>query len=1049
MQKKTAHITIYKASAGSGKTYALTKEYIRLLLRAPGNFKHILAVTFTNKASGEMKERILYTLYAISNKYDSVQYANELCEEFSLKPIELQEKAQRVLHDILHNYSFFYVETIDTFFQRIIRNFAKELGLQSYFGLELDINKIIQLSLQELFANIHEQPTLQQWLIDYSYAQIDEGKSRNVFDNLMKDSKILFQEDYMKLSQNPIPFTDIVAFFASLEQSIEAFQNKVCDLALQAIGIIASHGLECADFKGVSASCMKPLYAISQKQYDVKLSKLEQILSTDNWFTKTSQYTHLVALLEQAGLLRMISSIYELFAGAEGVKYRTALLMKERKYSVGMLQAMQQSIDTYCKEQDVFLISNTNMFLQSIIQDSDAPFVYEKIGCFIRHIMIDEFQDTSHMQWRNFLPLISNAVSEGGSALVVGDVKQSIYRFRNGDWSLLHDKIYSDFAQNISEISLQQNWRSRAHVIQFNNTFFTLFSSSIQHVFSKQLQEQGLGAISETLQAIIPSLYADVEQHIPARSNDGGYVQVLSISPQEGYDYQQSVFEQLLADVLQLFKQGYVPDDIVFLCKDKKQIREIVAFFNQKKREYPHYAQAFSIVTGEGLALSESTVIQFVLAYLQWIEQPYNRYFKALVYTLYEQLHNQQDVCDIAFVNSVETLLGVEPRVSKTDSLYQIIETILHDFALNEITDEFVYIVEFQNVVYSYAKNNSVSISQFMEWWNEKQADLYIKQEPQGYMRAMTIHKSKGLQFSVVLLPFVNWKFSKPNIPIICDTAHTDFSAMPFAYVSQNKALGDSQFSEQYAVELMQNYIDNLNVLYVACTRAVDVLCMYVPEKSNKDTISNAVAGCLPYIDVSALQRAEGGSLYVGEIPKRVQTELVHTPLVYEYPIYNEQPALLPVPETIRFVERMFEQRAEQLHGIRMHRLFEFVIHIEDIPAAVNKIIAEGLLKKTDRDAYIDYCTHAIEQSNAMQWFDTAYTIVTEQGILTPQGEKRPDRIVFTSDTTLDVIDYKFTIEQDATHIRQVQEYTTILNSMGYHTKGYVWYVLQNRVVGV
>lgn len=1050
MHNNSAHITIYKASAGSGKTYALTKEYIRMLLAAPGNYKHILAVTFTNKACGEMKERILHTLYTLSNNYDSVQYANELCEEFSLKPIELQKKAQRVLHDILHNYSFFYVETIDTFFQRIIRNFAKELGLHSYFGLELDTSAVIEESVQNLFQNIHEYPEIEQWLIDYSIAKIDDGKNRNVFRALLNDSSILFKEQYMQLTQKSIEFADIVTFFEHVDSLIQTFETNIRELAEKAIGIITKHGLQVEDFKGGSRSCMKPFYILAQQPNDKKYLKLEAILDTENWFTKTSKQRHLIGTLEQAGLLEITHSMFSLYMGNEGITYRTALLLSSQKYSVGMLQAIQKSIDTYCRDNDLFLISNTNMFLQTIIQGSDAPFVYEKIGCFIRHIMIDEFQDTSQMQWQNFLPLISNAISEGGSALVVGDVKQSIYRFRNGDWSLLHSGIYNDFIQEISEISLSHNWRSRKNIIEFNNTFFQLFSSILQQKYIGTMTEAGLTEIPDKLQSLIPSLYADVEQLIPTRSNDGGYVNLHTISADKESKFPTLVLEQLLVDVLQLFEKGYAPRDIVFLCKEKKHISQIVTFFNEKKQEYPEYAQAFTIVTGEGLRISKSDVVQFILAYLQWMEQPENNFFRTELSVIYNRLQLAQTNDSVMQVQTKANILGDIPSISKNMSLHLITDNIIQQFSLHTHTQELVYLLDFQNIIYSYSKKNMVSISQFIEWWHEQEDTAYLKQEPQGYMRAMTMHKSKGLQFSVVFMPFVDWQYSRSNSTMICNTIDTDFSAIPFAYVSQKKEMATTQFAKQYAEEIMQQYIDSINVFYVACTRAVDALFVYIPENSQTNRISHEIVSCLAEYQLQYSQHTiDNTCIEIGTLDTQAISQSIANNVGTEYPIYTEKLELLPVPETYRFIERMQSSRHEQIQGIRMHRIFEFILSKNDISVAVHKAIAEGIIEENQYQEYVNYCTQAIEQSNVSKWFDTTYRIQTEQGISTPEGEKRPDRLVFTEANTIEVIDYKFTLETQTKHIHQVQEYVRVLQSMGYTVTGYVWYVLLHKVLEV
>mgnify|MGYP000879550163 CR=1 FL=1 len=1046
MKKTTSNITIYKASAGSGKTYALTKEYIRLLLHASShNFKNILAVTFTNKACGEMKERILETLFALSNNISSVVYAQDLCDEFSFTHEQLELEAKRILHEILHNYSFFYVETIDTFFQRIIRNFAKELGLHSYYGLQLDVETVIQNSIQELFLHIYEYPQIQQWLIEYTNSKIDEAKERDVFKSLVKDSKILLSESFMQIHDSHVAFDEISTFFKKLEQIISEFENEAQVVAKQIVTIVTKHGLQSVDFKGGSRSCMNPIYAIAEgKEFDYEVAKFQKLLNHDEWFAKTSPVKNVQSVLENTQMPQLLQTIFDVYAGPNAIKYRTAQLLLTNKYLVGMLQAIQQSVDLYCKEQELFLISNTNKFLQTIIGDSDAPFVYEKIGCFIKHMMIDEFQDTSKMQWHNFFPLINNALAEGGSALVVGDVKQSIYRFRNGDWKLLHNTIYKDFSHDVHTVSLQHNWRSRKNIIQFNNVFFKVFSKTIEASFHKKIHDDGIDTIPDDMVSVIQDLYSDVTQEISNRTKDGGFVQIQIV---EKDSYLELVLQQLIKDVVYVLEQGYAPEDIVFLCREKKHISLLVSYFNEQKQVYPQYTEAFSIVTGEGLLLSGSDAVQFILAYLQWLENPAVVFNKKLMSIIFARLYSTNSLCDISNSNDFESQLQSLSHISKDMSLLQIIEAVIHGFTLYTISHELVYIVEFQNIVYSYCKNNSVSISQFIEWWYEQEDSLYIKQEPKGYMRAMTIHKSKGLQFSVVFMPFVNWKlFGKPLL--VCDTKNTDFTDMPYAIVPYNNAMAKTQFSQQYLIETLQSYIDNLNIVYVACTRAVDALYMYIPNQADSDRISNYIGVNCKELQEQFPEGNHTETLFsLGELPPKTKIIVKENAEQNSYPVYIRKLAILPMPESLRFVDRINVRRKEQIHGLRMHRMFEYIITLQDIETAVQQALYEKIIDKTEVSLYEDYCTNAILQSNVQRWFNPQYTIVTEQSILTPQGEKRPDRIVFTSDRDVEVIDYKFTAEQNPKHIVQVAEYVSVLESMGYSVQGFVWYVLQNNVV--
>ena len=1050
MFQNSSQLLVYKASAGSGKTYVLTKEYLKLLFQNPTNYRHILAVTFTNKACGEMKERIVAALYDLtSDSPKNEQYVVEIAAEFGLTVHEIQIKAKNILHEILHNYSFFYVETIDSFFQRVVRNFAKELGLNSYYGLELDSSKVIHAAIQNMFLHLQENPELQAWLVNFSEQKIDEGKSRDIFTIVERASKVLVSEEYMGKSADFIPLQTILDFFVTLEHIVLEFTKDVTDCNNKILQILAQYEIEVTDFTGGSRTPFKFFTKVANGEFEVPTVKhIELFLDPDSWFAKKASKSHILPQLVASQMPQLMHQLIELITHQRGVQFRTATEIISNKYTIGVLQAVQSEIDAYCKEENIFLISNTNLLLRKIINESDAPFVYEKIGCFIKYMMIDEFQDTSSMQWQNFLPLLKNSISEDGSSLVVGDVKQAIYRFRSGDWSLLHSQIYNDFTTELQEKNLQYNWRSLANVITFNNVFFKRFSECLQYYYTNEMQELQV-PISSEMQTCIESLYTDVAQEIPESTKQGGIVQVLQLKEMPEITIQEQRLELLTQKVIHLFSLGFKPKDIVFLVRAKKETKILVEHFTKQKEIYPQFEQAFSIVSSEALAVSNSSAVQFILAYLQWMETPKCKFSKTFLLVRYSAwVQNDVSRNQIDTMSKYEEIIGVKPIIQRNMSLFEIVENIILRFELHTKQEELAFVVEFQNLVYTYSKNNTVSITQFIEWWNENENKFYLKQEATGYMRTMTIHKSKGLQFPVVFVPFADWQYQTQNSSSLFETKNTDFSEIPLVSLSTSSKLVNTQFSQEYAKEKLQIYIDNLNLLYVAFTRAEEALYVVLPEKSAKNRISQiiqqSISGLL--FDSSELEIDELDNFKLGKEtdPVKVSESIEHKPETL-YPVYGMRQKLLPDPEAIRFFDTLQSSNTERTYGLLMHKILEYIQTVDDVESSVQRCVLEGIVPENQMQEYIQTIREKIQNPKVLPWFSGKSKVVTEQSIITKTAEKRPDRIVIQGNQAI-VIDYKFTRNKTNTYTNQVQEYVTIMSEMGFETQGFIWYVLLNEI---
>lgn len=1052
MQIKSSDITIYKASAGSGKTYVLTKEYLKLLFKKSSNYKHILAVTFTNKACSEMKERIVFALYDLSleNPKNS-DYVTEFQKEFNLNSDELRKKASEILHEILQNYSFFYVETIDAFFQRIIRNFAKDLGLNSYYSIELDTVAVIGEAVKNLYLQLHDNPEIQEWINEFTESKINDGKSRNIFNEIIEESKILTSEKFIVHNSEFIPIHTIVEFFAQIEQYEYDFSQKINKKISELLQNINSFGLQLTDFYKGKTGPFSYFNKLKNSLEELpSVNAIEKLQDENFWFSKTSNHRHLVPQLIQAGLKEQIAEILQSIIGDEGTKYRTAEKILSNKYSIGLLKTIQNQIDKYCRDEEKFLISNTNILLRKIIDEQDAPFIYEKIGCYINYMMIDEFQDTSVMQWANFLPLIRNSISEGGKALVVGDVKQAIYRFRNGDWNLLFSQIYKDFPNSISEINLEYNWRSLTNITDFNNSFFKHFVSIIQNKYEEDVAEISESVTPEMKQRI-SLLYKDLKQEKPSQIPNGGVVQCIPVVNEKNKDDVNNRFSVTLHKVLHLFSIGFHPDDIVFLVKSKKEARAIVDFFNSQKKIYPQYTQQFTVVSSEALLLRNSGAVQFILAYLQWIENPYCDFSRTFLLYTYSSWKNSDEQLAVNTIFENESEFGEYPQIQRNKSIYEIVEHIIEKYSLCGRQEDISYIIEFQNLLHSFSKNKGISVSLFLDWWEQNKDKLYLKQDAIGYMRVMTIHKSKGLQFPIVIMPFADWKFENSKAKALFTTENTDFPDIPVISVPNSNSMKYTQFSQQYAEEKLQVYIDSVNALYVACTRPEQALYMMYDTKSIKSSIAQSIQSaisCMPNEIIDSVTTEDGQFILGDEQSLKPKSEAKPIQITMNYPVFTKNKNLLPDPEAVRFSQTVVQKNDERIFGVVMHKILEYIVVKDDIESAVQKCVSQGIISDEQKQEYIDVLFDRISNPLVQDWFSINYKVLTEQSIITFEGEKRPDRILIQEQKAI-VVDYKFTREKDLKHSEQVGNYLKLLNEMGYTAQGYVWYVMKNEIVEV
>ena len=516
-------LTVYRASAGAGKTHKLTGEYLTLLFTGAGAFRRILAVTFTNKATDEMKTRIVDELYNLASGRKS-DYVELLKSTYSLTEVQVRKQAAKILIDILHDYSAFNISTIDRFFQQTMRAFTREIGLQGGYGIEMDQELVLTTAIDNLLSDLEkpESKDLLGWLLRFAEDKIESGGEWNLRKDIMALSREVFKESYKA-------FSEAVGRDIEDKKALEDYKNELYgiirsveatakELGERGLAILNKYGLKVTDFKGGSRSPLTLLDRLVQGEMKEPSATFIGLADNlDGCFTKTVSLgtRQIIGCAFEDGLNDCIKGIISLFGNLTA--YNTAREIVRYYYTLGILTDVSRQIAAYREEKNVMLIADTTELLSKVIEGSDAPFIYEKTGTHVDHYMIDEFQDTSGMQWNNFRPLIEESLAHSRDNLIVGDVKQSIYRFRNSDWKLLDEQVQADFSpEEIHEETLKDNWRSCRNIVEFNNALFTTLPGVLQAVYNEALS---VSSLSEEQRAAfftkIMSAYDKSFQQVP------------------------------------------------------------------------------------------------------------------------------------------------------------------------------------------------------------------------------------------------------------------------------------------------------------------------------------------------------------------------------------------------------------------------------------------------------------------------------------------------------------------------------------------------------
>lgn len=1081
------HLIVYKASAGSGKTFTLVYEYIKYLYIEQSGFitkgywienvhRQILAVTFTNKSTIEMKERIINSLHSISCGTHSL-YIRKLKEDIPvLARLDddkvIKDTAARLMSDILQDYSLFRVQTIDAFFQQIIRSFANELNLNNNYAVELDGDSILEEAVDNMLSSLtpDDSNNILEWLTEFTKDQIEDRNSWNPRSGLIKLSKLLMSESYIlnrEEDQTDCSISELKEYKRRLKGIVADFKTKIDSICSEVHDILRKYGLEPDDTTLFKAHTLSPFsWNYLQKNKFNFTATFIKTVENESWIKakKTAEPELISCISACAGRL------VECCRGEDKRRYVTANAVLKNMYILGILNEIQNNVSRICRDNDCMIISSTSDFIHQVIKGADTPFIYEKVGVTTKHFMIDEFQDTSGMQWKNFVPLLHESVDNGNESLLVGDVKQSIYRWRNGDWKILHENVTREFNGNVQEKNLEFNYRSEKKIIEFNNCIYGNLPNRIDGKLRLQ--------IADNVSINLTDVYGNVIQKTD-RTTDDGYVRCRFFDDNKELDFE----EESLDDLVSVLSKRRDYSGTAILVRTNAEA-EIIA----RRLDYEN----IPFFSNNALNVASDKAVKLIVATIRYVIQDDENLVYAEFVSLYNEviLHRCSTDEDFAFLSQYNghgcdffVKNGLKEKQAAFDSLKQMpllrmIQSVNNLFELDSIDDRIhsVYIRAFIDKVQEYCSSYSADILEFLRYWDKCGNNLFIPMpEDDNAVEIMTIFKSKGLEFDAVFIPFFDWdiaiKSGFENIRMLnvknSDFHHPNVNSVP-VNIANGKDLLDSYFSDEILDEFQNCSLDVLNIMYVATTRAKKEL--YVNALIPQNTTASGAIGKINLPELTReILKASGN---VGKYDENTG--------IYEYgePISDEMPVdaskkdgltadflgeHYPVASIEENESRMtlhyhksdtFLDNYEAINkGIVMHSLFERINTVDDIDNAIKSLEEEGDINPSQKEDVYMFVNSLFENETIASWFSDEYSAFNETEIYDSRQDKiyRPDRILFNrTDNSITVIDYKFGEKNAALHgkyEKQVDNYMNILKEMGCRSvKGYILYAKDQTI---
>ena len=1109
------HLTVYRASAGSGKTFTLAVEYISLLVKDPENYQHILAVTFTNKATQEMKMRILSQLYGIANSLQSSQqYFNKVKEKTNMPDAVIRNNARAALTLLIHRYNNFRILTIDAFFQQVLRNLAHELGQTANLRVDLNNEEITEKAVDQMIESLEKGQPVLQWISTYINNSIEDDNGWNIIGKIKTFGTNIFKDFYKaheaNLKEQLSNADDFKVYETTLRKRRNDIRKTFNSKARSILNEIKNANLDIPSnyrsglYKYLTDSAIAPL-----TNKPLKAGVLKANESPQNWTSSKcakadkQQIQTLAAEVLSAQLSELIAYNNDNWNEFQSIQLTLSHLSELR-----LLHAIADAVDNLTKDTNRFMLSNTQALLKELIADSDTPFIFERIGARLKHVMIDEFQDTSTIQWQNFQVLLANCMAQELSQnLIVGDIKQSVYRWRQGDWGILNNIEKSFAHQKIRLETLDYNYRSEKRIIDFNNAFW---EQCVANTAKEVAQDDAEKA------KIVQKAYEDVAQKTH-KTTENGFVKI-SLYPSKSM--KEAVLEELIETIKELFNNGYGGKNqskIAILVRSKSNIQDIVNALLQS------FGNEINIVSDEAFRLDASLSVNIIVSAMHLLTHPDDVLTRGKLVKLYNQEVLKKPLTDTDLLvsinesNNIDTKnidkkerrkLATEQQMAKLNSqlppeyvanrelllglpIVDLVDKLFMLFGLDQLEGQSSYICTLYDTLNDFLKDHTADIDDFINEWENSLSSKTIQSDEIEGIRIMTIHKSKGLEFDNVIIPFCSWEMEKKGT-LWCETKNkpAPYNKLPLLPIdfSRDKLIG-TVFEDDYKEEHFQNIVDNLNLLYVAFTRASKNLFVF-GLRQGKTTLDNIAKGTPPG------NRSYAIELALRQVSEQLQGSLLSFPDDIGSEIHFEYGTLVPEThekehavadnpflikpdkhivsiatypqaatfkqsnKSIEFVKGEDVDPSDRTRYIKignvLHQLFSTIYTTADIPTRLNELEQQGII-------YNDEITSAqlrtriedaITNPQVQEWFSKRWQLYNECTILeynkdtNEMEEHRPDRVM-TNGKEFVVVDFKFGKEREE-YKKQVQQYMEILIRMGHKkVSGYLWYVVKNNVVEV